>query len=66
MIKKITGKQGIRGNPKCRGCGKDIRKLFNEGKTVYIKTTGRTCYYCYNCKNEQFGGVRLRAEYELG
>ena len=62
MIKKIDRKQNIRGKPKCRGCGKDIRKLFNEGKTVYIKTSGKTRYYRYNCKNEQFGGVRLREE----
>jgi len=62
MIKKIKRKQNIRGKPKCRGCGADIRKLFNEGKTVYSNNSTKIKYYCYKCKNEQFGGVRLREE----
>ena len=66
MISRITHKRSIRGNPKCRGCGADIRKLFRKGMVVYIKTTGKTCFYCYNCKNDQYGGVRLRAKYESG
>jgi len=62
MIKKVKGRQNIRGKPKCRGCGADIKKLFNEGKTVYANKSTKTRYYCYKCKNEQFGGVKLRED----
>jgi len=42
----------------CQRCGKSLLDDFLGGRVVWSK--GRSRYYCDECKNDLFNGVRLR------
>jgi len=61
---EVKEKSRIRGDPICRGCYTNIKKLLLAGRTVYSKigAGGNKKYYCKKCAEDIFGGVRLREE----
>jgi len=63
-LKRVRRSQSIRGNPKCRNCGVEIKELCRQGKPVYSKKAGKreNKYYCGKCKADIFEGVKLRNE----
>ena len=50
----------------CYKCGLHIEAYVNAqrliGKKPLVWSTGKNRYYCNACKEDSFGGVRLRAE----
>ena len=64
VLMKVEIGQRIRGNPNCRNCGANIKKLIKQGKSTYRNQAWKpkARYICAKCKSDLFGGVKLRDE----